>query len=193
MAGVISTGPKRGRNKATEKAGAAPVATSTTERGDIHEIYARPGFQLRRAYQILMSLAEEECARLDLTPHQQTCIGVLARCGGLDQNTLARAMGMDRATMGQLLRRLESKGWIERKPDIHDLRRKLVVLTQSGAALVSQADAVAERVGERLLEGLTPEEAETWLKLTSKLTKAGEPYCGTVLQAPEVQQARREG
>ncbi len=163
---------------------AADPASAPAEVGLLHDIYARPGFQLRRAYQILMAIAEEECARLGLTPHQQTCMGVLHRCGSLDQNSLARAMGTDRATLGQLLRRLEQRGWIERQTASADQRRKLVALTPQGAARVPQADDVADRVGRRLLAGLTPTEAVEWLALTRKLTGGAEHECPIVLRSP---------
>ena len=86
---------------------------------DLHE---RPGFLVRRANQILMSLAEQETAKIGLTPPQHVHLLALGRWGALDQITLGKALGIDRATVGQVVGRLEARGLLQRKLDPKDGR-----------------------------------------------------------------------
>lgn len=134
----------------------------------LSDLYCRPGFLVRRTNQILMGFAEQESAKIGLTAPQHVCLSALHRFDAVDQISLGKALGMDRATVGQMLHRLESRGLVQRTTSAKDNRRKLVTLTSAGKKLVIPSDAVAERVSERLLTALTPTERK---KLVSLLTK----------------------
>jgi len=58
----------------------------------------RPGFLIRRLHQIHLALFAEECVAFGVTPVQFSLLSVLAAQPGLDQATLAFAVGVDRAT-----------------------------------------------------------------------------------------------
>lgn len=134
----------------------------------LSDLYSRSGFLVRRANQILMGIAEQECAKIGLTPQQHVCLSALDRCHVLDQISLEKALGMDRATVGQTIRRLEARGLVRRTISTEDSRRKIVTLTPAGKKMVAPANAAAEQVSERLLTALTPNERK---KLVSLLTK----------------------
>ena len=119
----------------------------------LSDLYSRSGFLVRRANQILMGIAEQECAKIGLTPQQHVCLSALDRCHVLDQISLEKALGMDRATVGQTIRRLEARGLVRRTTSKEDSRRKLVTLTPTGKKLVGPADAAAAQVSGRLLLG----------------------------------------
>lgn len=60
-------------------------------------------------------------------------------------STLARRAGMSKQAMNQLLRSLEQLGYIERVPDAHDGRARIVRVTERGArAMTTIRDSVAE-------------------------------------------------
>lgn len=167
-----------------------PQAAPGAAAQPLADIYARPGFQIRRAHQVLMAVAEQACARLGLTPHQHTCISILGRCGPLDQNTLARAIGMDRATLGQLLHRLEAGGLIERRAAVADQRRKLVSLTAAGSGLVAAADNLGEQVTAQLMAVFTASEQKQFLALLTQFNAAHNASCPVAWEPPTGETAR---
>ncbi|MEO7423167.1 MAG: MarR family winged helix-turn-helix transcriptional regulator [Ornithinibacter sp.] len=70
---------------------------------------------------------------------------------------LARGANMTPQAMGELVDELESLGYVVRRPDPHDRRAKLIVLTQKGEACVEAGritiegleDEITQRLGQR--------------------------------------------
>ena len=58
---------------------------------------------------------------------------------------MADAARMTKQSMGELVRYLERRGYVERRPDPRDGRAKIVLLTEAGQRFV---EAVTERVAE---------------------------------------------
>jgi DNA-binding MarR family transcriptional regulator len=59
-------------------------------------LWGRPGYLLRRLHQIHYTLFFEECAGYDITPVQYGLLTTLSLNPNLDQNSLARELGIDR-------------------------------------------------------------------------------------------------
>ena len=76
-------------------------------------LYARPGFLLRRAHQISAAVFEDECRNVGLTPAQFGVLTVLQASPGLDQSSLARALGFDKVTVLRVLRGLEARARLD--------------------------------------------------------------------------------
>ena len=68
-------------------------------------LWARPGYLLRRLHQIHYALFFEECARFDITPVQYGLLTTLSLNPDLDQNSLARELGIDRTNVADVLNR----------------------------------------------------------------------------------------
>jgi DNA-binding MarR family transcriptional regulator len=151
----------------------------------LDDMYERPGFLFRRASQVLMHIAEQETARIGLTPPQHVCLIVLDRCKALDQIGLGKAIGMDRATVGQVIRRLENRGLVERSTAPGDARRKVVVLTADGRKLVKDANKAALHVSDRMLEPLAPLERQQLTALLSKMVAALNAQAPTPIEPPK--------
>jgi len=75
-----------------------------------------------------------------------------------NQLTLARHAGTDVKMTSQVLRKLETKGLIERQVDPADTRAKRLRVTERGAGLAQQAVAVVEAVDAKFFEAV-PERA----------------------------------
>ena len=138
----------------------------------LEELYARPGFLLRRAHQIAVGIFVEECAVYGLTPPQHSTLIVIDRCPGLDQSALARAIGFDRATIGQVVEGLEGRGLLTRQNSRADKRRKALVLTPRGRALMRRAAPAIQRTSERLLAPLRASQRQHFVELLLQLTGA---------------------
>lgn len=136
----------------------------------LEELYARPGFLLRRAHQIAVGIFVEECAAYGLTPPQHSTLIVIERCPGLDQASLARAIGFDRATTGQVVEGLEVRGLLRRENSRTDKRRKALVLTPLGRALMRRAAPAIHRTSERLLAPLQAGQRKQFVELLLQVT-----------------------
>ena len=77
--------------------------------GTVHSdmpLWGRPGYLLRRLHQIHYALFFEECAGFDITPVQYGLLTTLSLNPDLDQNSLARELGIDRTNVADVLNRL---------------------------------------------------------------------------------------
>jgi len=132
----------------------------------------RPGFLIRRLHQIHLALFAEECGAFDITPVQYSIMTVAAAQPDLDQAELAYEVGVDRATLANVVARLESKGLLRRRPLESDKRVKLVALTPRGNALLEKMLAAVQRAHDRTIEALSREDQERLMELLSRLVDA---------------------
>lgn len=76
---------------------------------------------------------------------------------GISVSGLAELARVRKQTMAQAVEELEHLGYVERRPNPHDRRSRLVFLTDRGASVKPVTHATAERVERRWAE-LTSEE-----------------------------------
>ena len=134
------------------------------------DLYARPGFLLRRAHQIAVGIFLRECARAGLTPPQHGVLMAIARHEGISQSELARLLGFDRATVGQVVAGLMARGLLRRSASATDRRNHALALTAQGEKLIRQAGGAMQRTSDRLLSPFTRSEREVFVKLLTRLT-----------------------
>lgn len=137
---------------------------------NLAKLYARPGFLLRRAHQISAAVFEDECRGVGLTPAQFGVLSVLRASPGLDQSSLARALGFDKVTVLRVLRGLEKRGLIERVPAPKSRRNLAVSLSETGLALLKAAQDPAERAYSRLMTPLDKKQQTQLVDLLQVLT-----------------------
>ncbi len=137
---------------------------------------ARPGFLIRRMHQIHLALFAEECDAFDITPVQYSIMTVAGAQPKLDQAKLAYEVGVDRATLANVVARLETKGLLKRAPSPTDKRLKLVSLTARGSALLEKMRMAAQRAHERTVAALPPGERAQFMKLLIQLVDAQNDY-----------------
>jgi MarR family transcriptional regulator, lower aerobic nicotinate degradation pathway regulator len=142
------------------------VKTSTR----LARLYARPGFLLRRAHQISAAVFEDECRDVGLTPAQFGVLTVLNSHPGLGQSSLARALGFDKVTVLRVLRGLETRGFLVRRPAPDNKRNVSVSLTTAGHAVLAQAQRPAEKAHRRLLAPLDKSQQTQLMELLELLT-----------------------
>src|SRR6266852_3123919 len=84
----------------------------------------RPGFLARRLHQIHVALFQERCATFEITPLQYSLLSALAVRGTADQTTLAADVALDRTTTTGALKRLQTRGFIQRAVQPDDRRAR---------------------------------------------------------------------
>jgi len=132
----------------------------------VDALYKRPGFLLRRAHQISVSLFMEETA--DVTTTQYGVLVILRSCEDLDQIGLSKKVGLDRSTTGLVVKKLEVDGLVVRVEDPKDRRRKVIVLTAKGERKLETLRKGARRAQDRALSAFELDEARLFLELLEK-------------------------
>ena len=132
-------------------------------------VYAAPGYLFRRMQQIAVSLFVEECRAYDLTPVQFAALVAIHTHPGIDATRLSAVIAFDRSTLGNVIERLQSKAWVERKPSRDDKRINLLTLTKAGETLLRAIMPSVDRAQARMLQPLKPVDRKTLLALMTQL------------------------
>lgn len=124
-----------------------------------------PGHHIRRLQQIAVALFLQETEPLGLTPVQFAALQAVANSPGLDQRSLAGAIGLDTSTVAGVVDRLEARGLMLRSASPEDRRVRLLTLTPEGEALLASALPAVLRAQQRILEPLPQAERAEFLRM----------------------------
>lgn len=138
------------------------------------DLATAPGHLIRRAHQISVAVFNEHLAAADVTPVQFAILNALHDTPGVDQITLAKRVAFDPATSGSVIGRLESKGWIARRADEVDRRRKLLVLTPQGLQALAGMQAAVAAIQAEIVAPLAPHEQDQFMYLLRRLVAGHE-------------------
>lgn len=151
---------------------AAPRDANRAAPRDEWPLFDRPGFLARRVHQIHGSLFAEICGSFGVTPVQYSVLSALAECGTADQTTLARIVALDRTTTTGALKRLESRGFVQRFTSAEDRRSQSCRMTVAGRGLLARMEASARRAHEATVEMLSEKERAQLITLLKKIVAA---------------------
>ena len=138
----------------------------------IEHLYRRPGFLIRRAHQIAVSIFLEETGKLGITNRQYGILVLLKRQPGLDQISVSKLLGLDRSTTGMVLTKLEADGLVQRYVGDEDRRRLNLKLTRAGETMLVRLAEPARRAQARVLSAFAAHEQEQFLRLLDKFNRA---------------------
>jgi DNA-binding MarR family transcriptional regulator len=124
---------------------------------------------LHRAGQCADELFAINVGQADLTPRQFAVLRAIADSEEPSQTTLVDRTGIDRSTMADIVRRLISKGLVQRRRTRRDARKYAVRLTDRGDAALRLAEPAARSTDERILASLPPTQRETFLRSLSRI------------------------
>lgn len=144
-------------------------ATANTDKWRTKTLMSRPGFLIRRLYQIHVSIFVEECAAETITPVQYSVLASLDQSGAIDQANLSRAVALDRTSVADIVTRLERRKLLKRRVSPHDRRMMLSELTNQGRALLKRLKAAAARAHERTISALPEQEKIFFLEALTRL------------------------
>lgn len=136
------------------------------------ELWSRPGYLVRRLHQIHIGLFAEEFAGQDITPIQFGMLSVLYSGVEMDQLTLSSAVGIDRTSGADVIKRLERRGLVSREPSARDRRAMAIKISDQGKEIVDASRARMVRAQERLMGPLTQRERRQFMALIGKLIEA---------------------
>ncbi|EJO8135617.1 winged helix-turn-helix transcriptional regulator [Salmonella enterica] len=126
------------------------------------------------AFHLLRQLFQQHIARWqhelpELTKPQYAVMRVIAEHPGIEQVDLTEAAVSTKATLAEMLSRMENRGLVKRENDPLDKRRRFVYLTVQGQTLLAAAIPLGDRVDDEFLGRLSAEEREQFTQLVRKM------------------------
>ena len=155
------------RRKPTDPGHPAPTDIATFSSGGV-PVRRNLISLARRLFQICTTAAAETLAAEDLTTLQFGAIVYLSRATGqpdIDQSGLAARLGIDHASMSQIVDELVAMGLVGRRVNVADRRARLLRLTPQGENLRSRVHPAQVARQWRILATLAPRERELLLDL----------------------------
>jgi MarR family transcriptional regulator, lower aerobic nicotinate degradation pathway regulator len=134
-----------------------------------YRIEEQVGYLLRRAHQRASSIFQVTIGDPNITPTQYSCMVKLHEYTELSQNHLGRLVGMDKATMQGVVRRLKERRLVDSRPHPGDARRTLLSLTTEGQRLVTKLLVNGPAVSRETLKPLSNQEQRQLLELLSRI------------------------
>ena len=127
-----------------------------------------------KAFHLLRQLFQQHTARWqhalpDLTKPQYAVMRAIAERPGIEQVNLMEAAVSTKATLAEMLSRMEIRGLVRRENDPLDKRRRFVYLTPEGEALLKVSMPLGNRVDEEFLGRLNDEERAQFALLIKKM------------------------
>ncbi|PKU24047.1 MarR family winged helix-turn-helix transcriptional regulator [Telmatospirillum siberiense] len=124
----------------------------------------------QEVFHVIRRLMHEHTARWqqmlpDLTKPQYAVLSAIAERPGIEQMRLVDAAASSKATLAEMLNRLEERGIIVRRQDDIDRRRRFVHLTEAGQAMLTTAQPFARQTDEVFLNRLLPSERKNLQRL----------------------------
>ena len=129
------------------------------------------GHLIRRLHQqsTYLFVQRTQAAGYDLTPVQFAALDAINTYPGKDQAGIAEIIGYDRATIGGVITRLESKGWISRVVSERDRRGRELTLTAKGRRVLSALQPIVQALQKDILEPLSDGEREGFITLARQV------------------------
>lgn len=127
-----------------------------------------------KAFHLLRQLFQQHTARWqhalpDLTKPQYAVLRAIAERPGIEQVNLMEAAVSSKATLAEMLSRMETRGLVRRENDPLDKRRRFVYLTAEGEALLKVSMPLGNRVDEEFLGRLNDEERAQFALIIKKM------------------------
>lgn len=121
------------------------------------EEYLGPSF--KKLHFLTEQAINQRLTELDLTTAQGHAIGLLTHCPEPPcARDLETAFGLSHATVSGILSRMESKGFIQVRPDPEDRRIKRICLLEKGHACSQEICRHIQDTEQLMADGFTDEE-----------------------------------
>jgi DNA-binding MarR family transcriptional regulator len=116
-------------------------------------------YLLKRTELVVRARLEELLKPAGVTALQYTALTVLERHAGLTAAQLARDSFVTAQSMADMVRTLESRGYVVRRPNPANRRELLIALTDLGHRLLADYERPVRDIERRMTDGLTDDDA----------------------------------
>lgn len=133
------------------------------------------GYMLSRAFAVAHTKLRDQIAELDITPAQHVVIMRLFELEKVSQNDLGRRVGMKRATIHGVVKRMEQRGIVRTSENPDDQRLIMVKLTRKGKDLANELALRSTEASDASVARLTEREQASLRRLLNKINTEAIP------------------
>lgn len=112
---------------------------------------------------------------IDLSVAQHDLLAAIDRFPDSTQNDIAERLFVVKSNVSNLMKKLETRGLIQRRENDSDARAKRIRLTRSGRQLLKQANQRQAGVIEQMLGGLTERDIRQTRRVMERVSQALAP------------------
>ncbi|WP_198370161.1 MarR family winged helix-turn-helix transcriptional regulator [Roseomonas rosulenta] len=134
------------------------------------------GFLAHKLNQVCLGFHAEIWDPEDLSRVEYATLTNLHAAPGIDQQTLADRLSVDKATTSQAVERLVRRGLVNRQPDAANRRANVLHLTAEGRELRERLGPHARAANQRIMAPLAPEEREKLIEFMTRIVEAHGSY-----------------
>ena len=127
----------------------------------------------------LLDTSHTGCGRPLAVSHAHALIE-LRRAAGVVQRDLAATLGLSKSAVSRIVRRLESRGWVQRERSADDGRERRLSLTRSGRRLAEDVDEASILHFTSLVDGIPPRRRAAVVSALETLARAIDPCAAKV-------------
>lgn len=131
------------------------------------------GFMTYTTNRLLAASLHKHMAEMgvELTSEQWGVLIQFWNQGDVTQEEIISASGMDKSTVSRTLSAMERKGWVTRRLNPSDARRKILNLTDEADTLKQNSLRAVQASLALALQGIEPEDCATCLKVLGLIKK----------------------
>jgi MarR family transcriptional regulator, organic hydroperoxide resistance regulator len=120
----------------------------------------------------LQATSKKMRSRIGVTGPQRLAIRLIARFPGIPAGQLAELLHVDPSTLTGILKRLERRGLIKRRPDPRDGRRALFGVTEKGRVIDDARNGTVEAAVDRAIAGTNAMKLQHAREVLEALTRS---------------------
>lgn len=146
---------------------------STPQDVDFSTLDGLVGFQVRQAQLRVFNHFRKTVGTAGITPGQAGILILIRNNPGISQAALARAIGVERATLGQIITDMEAKAWVARRQSRTDKRSFALTLSASGRSFLEKVLGRIAIHEQAMTAHLGAGDRREFLRLLLKFSAAG--------------------
>ncbi len=147
----------------------ARAASSKADDLDLGVLSDMVGYQLRRAQLRIFNSFSKAFEHTHVTPAQMGLLIKIRHNAGISQTALAKANGVERSTLGEIIDRFEKRNLVERRKHATDRRTYALHLSTEGEALVNEILPDVLEHEKKLFDDWSREDRDLLLKMLDRL------------------------
>ncbi len=128
-------------------------------------------YALRATWQAVSKMYNEEAKNQELTMAIGFTLLSMDPKGGTPSTTLGPKMGMEATSLSRILKTIEERGYIERRPNPNDGRGVLIYLTALGLQKREASKEVVLRFNEVVKEHVSEQDLSSFFKTIDVINK----------------------
>ena len=134
-----------------------------------------PGYMLARSLQVFKNqmISEFRDKKIELSFEQFVILHTMNSNCNLIQQDLANYLQKDKSIIVRQINCLLENKYVVRHTNETDKRKRNLILTEDGIAILKQMKGIALEVSNKLLAGVTENEIETFRKVLMKIQENG--------------------